>query len=179
MNQSIGVMEFMSIARGIEATDKMLKAAQTEVLKTSTTCPGKYLTIISGYTESVKSSMKAGAACGGEFVVDTLELHNVHPQVIPAIAQTELPETFSSIGVMEFYSSTSGIMAADRAVKAAAVNLVEIRLGYAVGGKGVVLLTGDLEAVKTAVKAGAQDADLRLQVSVIARPEKSLLQALL
>lgn len=179
MNQSIGVMEFMSIARGIEVTDKMLKAAQVEVLKTSTTCPGKYLTIISGHTESVKSSMKTGMVSGGEFVVDTLELHNVHPQVISAIAQTDLAEMPRAVGVMEFYSSTSGIMAADRAVKAAAVNLIEIRLGYAVGGKGIVLLTGDLEAVKTAIKAGAQEADLKLETSVIARPEKSLIEALL
>ena len=178
MSQAIGVMEFLSVAKGIETTDKMLKAAQVRVLKTSTVCPGKYLTIISGRTESVASSMKAGILNGGEYVVDTLEIHNVHPQVIPAIAQAEPIGDLQAIGVMEFYSATEGIMAADRAVKAASVSLIEIRLGYAVGGKGIVLLTGDLESVNTAIKAGTGEAEMELKSTVIARPERSLIEAL-
>ena len=179
ISEAIGVIEFLSVARGIEATDKMLKAAEVKVLKTSTVCPGKYLTIVYGRTASVKSSMQTAIREGGEFVVDTLELHNVHPQVVPAMAQASVPENPGALGIMEFYSVTSGIMAADRAVKAAAVELIEIRLGYAVGGKGIVLLTEDLEAVKTAVKSGMRDADMKLETSVIARPEKSLIEELM
>ena len=95
------------------------------------------------------------------------------------MAQASVPENPGALGIMEFYSVTSGIMAADRAVKAAAVELIEIRLGYAVGGKGIVLLTGDLEAVKTAVKSGMRDADMKLETSVIARPEKLLIEELM
>lgn len=178
MSQAIGVMEFLSVAKGIETTDKMLKAAEVKVLKTSTVCPGKYLTIISGRTESVASSMKTGALNGGEYVVDTLEIHNVHPQVIPAIAQAGNIDNLQALGIMEFYSATAGVNAADRAVKAAAVSLIEIRLGYAVGGKGIVILTGDLESVKTAIKAGTEEDGMELKSTVIARPEKSLIEAL-
>lgn len=177
--EAIGVVEFLSIAVGIETTDKMLKAAEVKLLKTSTMCPGKYLTIVYGSTSDVKSSINTAVREGGEFLVDVLEIDNVNKQVIPAIAQSSVLEAVQAIGVMEFYSATAGIMAADRAVKAASVDLIEIRLGYAVGGKGIVLLTGDLEAVKTAVRAGAGESDMRLKTTVIARPEKALIDELI
>ncbi len=176
---AIGVIEFLSVAVGIEVTDKMLKVAEVKVLKTSTMCPGKYITIVYGSTANVNSSLDLAIREGGEYVVDVLEIDNVHPQVIPAIAQSAEPNAWGAIGVMEFYSATSGIMAADFAAKAASVDLMEIRLGYAVGGKGIVILTGDLEAVKTAIKAGVRDSDMKLETAVIARPEKSLLEELM
>lgn len=179
INEAIGVVEFMSVATGIEVTDKMLKAAEVKLLKTSTMCPGKYLTIIYGSTSNVNSSINTAINEGGEYVVDVLEIDNISPQVVPAIAQSGAPESVKALGIMEFYSATSGILAADSAVKAASVDLIEIRLGYAVGGKGIVLLTGDLEAVKTAVKAGAAESDMRFNTSVIARPEMSLIEELM
>jgi len=47
------------------------------------------------------------------------------------------------------------IEAADAAVKAAHVNLLEIRLAMALGGKAFVSLTGSVAAVRSAVEAGA------------------------
>jgi len=179
MNQAIGVIEFSSIARGIETTDKMLKAAQVKLLKSSTVCPGKYITILGGNVESIKTAMGAGQTHGSEYVVDTLEIHNIHNQLIPAIVQSNCVENMEAIGVMEFFSVTSGIMAADVAAKAAEIVLIEIKIGYAIGGKGAVLLTGNLEAVNTAVRAACTDSDMLLQISVIARPEKSLIEMLI
>lgn len=179
MNKAICVIEFSSVARGIETTDKMLKAAQVRLLKSSTVCPGKYITILSGNAESVKTAMTVGQRDGGEYVLDTLEIHNIHEQLIPAIVQTNSVEHTEAIGVMEFYSVTSGIMAADIAAKTAAITLIEIKIGYAIGGKGVVLLTGDVEAVNTAVRAACAGSDMLLLTSVIARPEGSLIESLL
>lgn len=176
---AIGVIEFSSIARGIETTDKMLKAAQVKLLKSSTVCPGKYITILHGNVDNIKSAMNTGQSYGGEYVVDTLEIHNIHEQLIPAIVLGNCVEHMEAVGVMEFYSVTSGILAADVAAKAAAVTLIEIKIGYAIGGKGVVLLTGNIEAVNTAVRAACIDAEMLLQTSVIARPQSSLLESLL
>ena len=179
MSEAIGVIEFSSIARGIGTTDKMLKAARVKLLKSSTVCPGKYVSILSGNVESLKTAMHTGRRHGGEYVLDTLEIHNTHQQLIPTIAQNNPIERMEAIGVMEFYSITSGIAAADVAAKAAAVTLVDIKIGYAIGGKGAVLLTGDLEAVNTAVQAACTDSDMLLQISVIARPEPCLIETLL
>ena len=48
MGLAIGMVELNSIARGIETCDYMVKAAQIQLLRSSTVCPGKYLILIGG-----------------------------------------------------------------------------------------------------------------------------------
>ena len=57
---------------------------------------------------------------------------------------------------MESFSVASLIEGADAAVKAANVQLIEIRLAMALGGKAFVTLTGNVAAVESAVAAAAQ-----------------------
>ena len=91
MANAIGMVELTSIARGIETSDFMVKAAQVELIRSSTVCPGKYIIIIAGDTGDVKASMAEGIRQGGESVVNTLLLPNAHPQLIPAISMTTQP----------------------------------------------------------------------------------------
>ena len=77
MRLAIGMVELNSIARGIETCDYMVKAAQIELLRASSVCPGKFLILIGGETGDVRASMKEGIIRGGECVVDTLTLPNV------------------------------------------------------------------------------------------------------
>ncbi|MEG2315070.1 MAG: BMC domain-containing protein, partial [Clostridia bacterium] len=39
---SLGLLETNSIARGVEAGDAMLKAAEVKLVKAGPVCPGKY-----------------------------------------------------------------------------------------------------------------------------------------
>ena len=68
MGLAIGMVELNSIARGIETCDYMVKAAQIQLLRSSTVCPGKYLILIGGETGDVRASMKEGMLRGGECV---------------------------------------------------------------------------------------------------------------
>ena len=43
MGKAIGMVELSSIARGIETSDFMVKAAQVDLIRSSTVCPGKYI----------------------------------------------------------------------------------------------------------------------------------------
>lgn len=88
MATAIGMVELTSIARGIETCDYMVKAAQVDLLRSSTVCPGKYMIIVGGETGDVRAAMAEGIKRGGELVVDTLMLPNVHEQLIPAISMT-------------------------------------------------------------------------------------------
>lgn len=179
MRAAIGMVELNSIARGIETSDYMVKAAQVELIRSSTVCPSKYLILISGDTGDVKASMAEGVKRGGECVVDTLLLPNVHPQLIPAISMTTQPPALGAVGVLEFYSVASAITAADVAAKAANITLIEVRIGYAIGGKGYVTLTGDVGAVRAAVAAAARDAQLLVGTAVIPRPAQQVFDSLL
>lgn len=179
MATAIGMVELTSIARGIEICDYMVKAAQVDLLRSSTVCPGKYMIIVGGETGDVRAAMAEGIKRGGELVVDTLMLPNVHEQLIPAISMTNQVDVRGAVGVLEFYSIASAIIAADVAAKAANITLIEVRTGYAIGGKGFVTLTGDVGAVRAAVEAARKDAELLVETTVIPRPDKKLFDALL
>lgn len=179
MATAIGMVELTSIARGIETCDYMVKAAQVKLLRASTVCPGKYMIIVGGETGDVRAAMSEGIKRGGALVVDTLMLPNVHEQLIPAISMTNQVDVRGAVGVLEFYSIASAIIAADVAAKAANITLIEVRTGYAIGGKGFVTLTGDVGAVRAAVEAARKDAELLVETTVIPRPDKKLFDALL
>ena len=176
---AIGMVELNSIARGIETCDYMVKAATVELLRSSTVCPGKYLILIAGETGDVKASMTEGIKRGGECVVDTLTIPNIHADVIQAIGMTTQLERPGAVGVLEYYSVASAIIGADIAAKAADVQLIEVRIGYAIGGKGYVTLTGDVGAVRAAVAAAREQAELLVGTSIIPRPSPKVFEALM
>ena len=179
MGKAIGMVELSSIARGMETSDSMVKAAQVALLRSVTVCPGKYMVIIGGDTGAVRAAMEAGRQKGAQYVVDTLLIPSVHEQVFPAISGTVEVTNPQAVGVVEFYSIASAIQAADAAVKAAQVTLIEVRTGYAIGGKGFVVLTGDVGAVRAAVEAAKQAGELFVESTVIPRPAPQLLKSLL
>ncbi len=179
MANAIGMVELNSIARGIEVCDFMVKAAQVELLKASTVCPGKYLVVVGGETGAVEASMKEGIQRGGECAVDTLFIPNIDTQVTRAINMTNPVGQLGAVGVIEFYSIASAITAADIAAKAANITLIEVRMGCAIGGKGFVTLTGDVGAVKAAIAAAQRESELIVGSTVIPRPSPKLLENLL
>ena len=179
MRHAIGMIEFNSIARGIETCDFMVKAAQVDLLRACTICPGKYIVIVAGDVGDVKSSMNEGIAVAAESKVDSLLIPNIHEQLIPAISMTSQVTKLGAVGVIEFYSVASAILAADTAAKAAQITLIEVRIGFAFGGKGFVTLTGDVGAVRAAVEAASKNADLLVGTTVIPRPAPQLLETLL
>lgn len=179
MGNSVGMLELSSIAKGIETCDHVLKSAEVELLRASTLCPGKYMIIIGGDTSSVTAAMSVGEEIAGPFLVDKLLIANINDQLMPAISSTNQIPTGGAVGVLEFYSVSSAIVAADTAAKAADVHLIEIRTGFAVGGKGFVTLAGDVSAVTAAVKAAEEVSELLVNSVVIPRPTDKLYEALM
>lgn len=154
MYNAIGMIEVTSIARGIYATDLMLKTAYVEVVSATPVCPGKYIAIVQGGVAAVESSVNAGIAAAAEYLADSFILPNVHPAVFPAITATTMPEGAGALGIMEAFSLASMIIAADAALKAASVQALELRLGSGLGGKAYFTFSGDVAAVEAAVEAG-------------------------
>ncbi|AOY78408.1 BMC domain-containing protein [Clostridium formicaceticum] len=154
MIRAIGMVEFNSIAKGIEVADHMLKAANVEVTISTPTCPGKYITLIHGNVTDVENSIRSAKDLGGEFLVDDLIIPNVDEQIFPAITGSTNIDTIKAIGVIESFAIASLILAADACVKASGVSLLEIRLGSGIGGKSYVIMTGDIAEVEASIEAG-------------------------
>ena len=155
MNSSIGIVEFSSIAKGMLATDAMLKAAAVDLIMARTICPGKYIALIGGDVAAVQASAETGVSIGAEAVVDHIILASVHPAVFPAITATAEVRKRGALGIIESFSVASLVEAADACAKAAAVELIEIRIAMALGGKAFVTMTGEVGAVDAAVEVGA------------------------
>ncbi|RKX76634.1 MAG: propanediol utilization protein [Spirochaetes bacterium] len=151
----IGVLEFSSIAAGIQAMDGMVKEAPVKILDGRTICPGKFLIIITGDVASVDASLTAGKRIGEGYLVDELFIPRLHKQVIPAILGALECEIWDAVGVIESFSVTSSIVAGDLAAKEAPVVIPEIRLATGMGGKSYVKIVGSVEEVEAAMKAGA------------------------
>jgi len=180
--KTIGFLELNSIAKGVEAADIVLKTAAVNLIFARSGCPGKYYLLFTGEVAAVQASLDAGYAVGGDHVVDACVIPRVHSQVIQAINMTNMPEEMQAVGVMEFFSVTASVYGADAAVKAADVDLVDVRLGTGIGGKSFVILTGEVAAVTEAVHAGINTPNAQgMQVSsvVIPSPHPELLESLM
>ncbi|UCH79575.1 MAG: BMC domain-containing protein [Candidatus Coatesbacteria bacterium] len=182
MEEAIGLVEFSSIARGIEAVDAMVKEADVRLLASRTSCSGKYLGLVAGAVAAVKSAVAAGVARGAGHYVDEMVIPNVHDQVLAAAAGTVVVPTRAALGIIETFSLASALWAADAAVKAAPVTLVEVRLGTGIGGKGFTTMVGETAAVRAAVAAGAAEAERRgllVATAVIPAPYQAVLDKLI
>ena len=88
----------------------------------------------------------------------------------------------NAVGVMEFFSVTASVYSADAAVKAADVDLVDVRLGTGIGGKSFVILTGEVAAVKASIDAGVNTPNaegMLISSVVIPSPHPELLDSLM
>ncbi|KAA3616155.1 MAG: BMC domain-containing protein [Calditrichaeota bacterium] len=152
---AIGLIEVSSIAAGKLVTDTLLKTSNVQLLLSRSICSGKYMVMISGAVAEVKASVDAGVEKMDGFVIDSTVIANIHPDVLNAISGTTPKNELISLGIIESFSVASLIKAADEAAKSANVELLEIRLAMALGGKAFVTLTGHVSDVQLAVDRGA------------------------
>jgi len=179
---AIGLIEYSSIAKGIGSADAMIKAAQVELVLSRTICSGKFMNLIAGDVQAVKSSVAAGEDYAQEAVIDTFIIPNVHPDVFPAMSGSTEVDKLDALGIIESFSVASLIEGADAAAKAAEIKLIEIKLAMALGGKAFVTLTGAVGAVRSAVAAGAEvisKAGMLVNTVVIPSPREELLRDIL
>ncbi len=153
---AIGLIELSSIAAGMQSADMMLKTSAIELILSRTICSGKYMVLIGGDVASVQAAISVVDEDLEESIIDTFVIPSIHPDIFPALNGTNSPPELEALGILESFSVASLIEGADEACKAADVQLIEIRLAMALGGKAFCTMTGDVAAVTSAVGAGAQ-----------------------
>lgn len=151
---ALALLEFSSIAAGIEAGDAMVKRAPVERILAGTIQPGYYLTLVTGEVADVTEAVDAGLAAAGDYLRDRLLLPNVHPGVVAALRGERATFDVDALGIVETATVASAILAADAGLKGAEVFLNQLRLGDGLGGKGLALFGGLVSDVETAVAIG-------------------------
>jgi microcompartment protein CcmL/EutN len=172
-DKAIGLLELSSIVSGFLVADAMLKASNVRILLSRSICSGKYMVLIGGDDASVAAATAAGEEAANGCLIDSLTLGNLHPDVIMAIGRTQPVEPDGALGIIESFNVTTMIKAADAAAKAANVQLLEVRLAMALGGKAFCTMTGDVASVQASVAAGRAvlaEAGVLVNATVISRP---------
>lgn len=159
---ALALLEFSSIAAGIEAGDAMVKRAPVSTIQSGTVQPGHYLVLVAGDVASVEEAVAAGRETGQAALRDTLFLPNVHPAVVAALSGQRQIAAEDALGIIETQTVASAIQAADAGVKGAEVSLLQLRLADGLGGKGLVFFHGLVADVETAVALSAAIARTQL-----------------
>ena len=157
MRKAVGFVEIKSIPVGIQTADEMVKAGNVELLLSTPICPGKYVIIVGGHVGPVKAAMSKAELVSGIYLIDTHILDNIREEVLPAIA-------------------------ADTAVKASKVSIVDLRIARGLGGKGYLVITGEVSSVRSAVNACLAKLGISGEVtstSIIPRPHPQIVESLL
>ena len=152
---SLGLIETASVARGYELADALVKSSPVDLLWARTVSPGHFVTLFAGEVAETEAALARGLVVGGESVRDSILIPNVHPQLIPAIRGPRAIQVEEALGIVEFKSVASTVLAADAALKSSHVELIEVRLAMHLGGKGFFILCGALSDVEEAVGVAA------------------------
>jgi microcompartment protein CcmL/EutN len=164
---ALALLEFSSIAAGIEAGDAMVKRAPLERIQSGTIQPGRFLVLVAGDVAPVEEAVAAGREVGSTALCDEVYLPHVHPGVVEALAGGRQAGPGGALGIVETHSVAAAILAADAGLKGAEVTLWQLRLGDGLGGKGIVLFAGPVSDVEAAVAIAANRAQAQLLRQVV------------
>lgn len=158
----------------------MTKRAEVTVLHAEPVSPGKYWIAITGGEAEVAEAMDAGLLTADSSRLDHTMLPGAHDVVLDAVANGVTAKVpLDAIGVLELATMASAVRAADAALKCADVTLVDLHLARGIGGKGYLVVTGDLSDVDAAIDAGLDAAGetALLGREVMANPDASVARA--
>lgn len=163
---SLGIIESRSIAAGAVLADIMVKAAGVSLVRANTICSGRYMIHVAGDRASVATSVaaaqEAGYALAGSYTIS-----NISKQVLDALSRRIQPSQTGALGVVESRTASSGIEAADKAVKRSTAELARIVTGQGINGKSFFVLSGDVASVEEAVSAAKEALGSRLVEAVV------------
>ncbi|MEZ4671479.1 MAG: BMC domain-containing protein [Anaerolineae bacterium] len=166
---ALALLEFSSVAAGMQAGDVMVKRATLRYVQAGTVQPGRFLVLIGGEVAEVEEALKAGRETAPDALNDDVFLPAVHEDVVRALGGGRSTIAADALGIVETSSVPAAILAADKGVKNAQVTLLEVRLADGLHGKGLVFFSGIVSDVEAAVEiacAALQTSQLVRQVVI-------------
>ena len=185
---AIGIIELASIYKGYEVQDAVLKSANVEKLVGRTICSGKFFIVVRGDVADVEVAIDVAREVGGFSVVNLASIPNIDKQVFPALAGTcsirqgNYDGNIGAVLIIETFSVVSAIKAADYAAKTAELDILRVHVAMAVGGKGFVVITGDIGSLEAAAENAIENIKedgMLAGYTIIKNPHKEVLKDLI
>jgi microcompartment protein CcmL/EutN len=181
MSMCIGFLEYISIAKGIEAADLISKNTGIDILLAAPNCPGRYQILFTGDVGAVEEAVDLAHGIADFNYLDSLVLPRIEDEVVKALYAPETTEVGDSIGIFETMTMTATIEGADTLVKTSDVHILEMRLGKGLAGKSYVIVTGAVQDVRSAMDAaleGVKDRGVLISSVVIPSINRELIRHL-
>lgn len=183
MAEAIGMIEYKTVSSGIMATDILSKSAYVKILEARVLTPGKFVVLYTGELGAVRAAMEVATRYQEDKLLDKIVLGSPDLQVMEVLDHPIRWEEYEddAIGMVETSTVSSAVLAADFAAKTANIKLLEIRLATRMGGKGYILFSGSVAAVREAVYASESRLSYLntvLDTMVIPKPSKDLVESL-
>ena len=174
MGQALGLAEFKSIAKGIEMLDTMTKRANIKIVQNRIVCIGKFFVVVSGEVADVTAAIDSLSDLSESELVSAKVIPSLADEVIEKINGKIVRENIRSIGVVETKNVCSGLYAANYIKKSSNVEILRVSLTLGLGGKSLVIFTGDIASVRNGIDIAkekvANPSDI---VSAVAIPSPS------
>lgn len=177
IDPALALLEYSSIAAGIEAADAMVKRAEMAVVQAGTVQPGRLLVLLGGAVAEIEEALKAGLNTAPDALIDHIFLPSVDPRVVQALSGKRHTEKLTdniALGIVETRTVPAAIQAADKGVKGAEVALMEMRLADGLGGKGIVFFTGLVADVEAALAIVGETLTETQQIRQVVIPQLHL-----
>lgn len=150
------MLDVGAVPPALVALDALAKEAAVSVLARGTVQPGRYLILFGGDVEATKRAFKRGREACLEHLADCVLLAHADERIAPA-ALAPAPRwpagiAGDTLGVLQTATSPTLLRSVDRALKGAAVDLVQLRVADGLGGRAIALLWGETADVEAALE---------------------------
>ncbi|MDP6942617.1 MAG: BMC domain-containing protein [Myxococcota bacterium] len=180
---ALAMLDVGDVPPALLALDALAKEAMVELIGRGTIQPGRFAILFAGEVEAVERSYRKALPLCHASVCDSVLLPHAEQRLVPAIRDGVMrwPAPGDTLGVIQLGFPPTLLRAVDAALKGAHVDLVQLRLGDGLGGRGIALLWGethDVEAALELAEAAAFDgcAD-SLSTSIIRNADDEVIAA--
>lgn len=169
--ETIAALELRSVPAGLVVLDALAKAASVDVRFASDIDPGRWLVIFDGPQGEVEASLAKAVEVAADDLLQSLLLPAAHRGLRAALrGELARPEraaaSEASLGALECHTVLATLAATDRALKAADVELLRLRLATHLGGGGHAIVAGEQADVEAALAAASDGAEAGTSVLV-------------
>lgn len=181
MGQALGLAEFKSIAKGIEMLDTMTKRSNVEIVQNRIVCIGKFFVIVSGEVADVKAAIESLSDLDSSQLVGAKVIPSLADGVIEKINGKIVRDNITALGVVETRDVNSGLYCGNYIKKSSNVEILRISLTLGLGGKALVIFTGDIASVRNGLdiaKENVENPKDIIEAVAIASPSQEFIENL-
>ena len=181
MDKAVGIAEFQSIAKGIAMLDTMTKRANIRIIENKIVCSGKFFVVVAGEVADVEAAIGLLEGLPESELVGAQVISRLEDGVIDKINSKIDRDSITAIGVIETRNVYSGLYGANFIKKSSDVDILTIALTFGLGGKSLVVFTGDIASVRNgieAAKANLEDPEDIVFDGAMASPSREVVENL-